>query len=53
MGDGGNGIRGGEEMGMEGRDCEEGSTACESYGLYTTCEEAIYQVMNSMMLVEG
>ena len=44
MGDGGNRIRGGDEMRIVGRDCEESSNACESYGLYTTCEEDIYQV---------
>ena len=35
-------------MGSEGErgwEWKEGiSSACESYGLYTTCEEAIYQV---------
>ena len=52
MGDGGNRIRRGEEMGMEVRDCEEGSSAMEAiyrvtqppYELYDVCRRLKYRL---------
>ena len=47
MGDGGNRIRGGDEMRIVGRDCEESSNAYESYGLYISGSVTPYELYDA------